>query len=210
MGMPVNAAESRPAAKRAGLALMIAGAALAVGSLGSALFDPLWVLMLLGFLCLAYGVPGLHRVQAPADGFAGRWGALLVPLGAAVMVLLGLIFLIWEALGDPPEEAPAFIDVAWMAAFAIFVIGVVLFAAGVIAARVFPRFAGVLMLVGLVAAVGIDMATGAFFEDDGATTQWGFYLGLPVFAIGLAWLGTAAWSSARSGHSASEPTTQRL
>jgi hypothetical protein len=210
MGMPVRSAESRSAAKRPGLALMVAGGALAVGSVGSALFDPLWVLMLVGFLCLAYGIPGLHRVQAPADGFAGRWGALLVPIGAAVMVLLGLVFLIWEAVGNAPQEGPVIVDVAWMTAFAIFVVGVLLFAVGVIKAQKFPRFAGVLILVGLVAAVGIDMLTGAFFEDEGGTTEWGFYLGLPVFAIGLAWLGYAAWGRERSERPAVEATTHRL
>lgn len=193
MDTSVTTAESRPRTKRAGLALMIAGAALVVGSVGSALVDGLWLAMLLGFLAMAYGVPGVHRAQAPADGFPGRWGALLVALGAAVMVLLGLAFLVWEVVGDPPAEGPAVVDVAWMVGFGAFVVGVLLFAVGVIRAQVFPRVAGILILVGLVAAVAIDMATGAFFEDDGATTEWGFYLGLPVLAVGLAWLGYAAW-----------------
>lgn len=198
MDTSVTSARSRSRTEGAGLALMIAGVAIAVGSVGSALVDWLWVAMLLGFLCMAYGVPGVHRFQAPADGLPGKWGAWLVVVGAAVMVLLGLVFLVWELVGTPPEEGPAAVDVAWMLGFAAFVVGVLLFAVGVLKANVLPRAAGVLILLGLVAAVGIDMATGAFFADDGDTTEWGFFLGLPVFAAGLAWLGYAARQRAAS------------
>ncbi len=154
--------------------------------------------MLVGFVGMVYGMPGVHAYQAPTDGPMGKWGALLIRYGGGVMALLGVIFLAWEAVGDPPEEGPGVVDAAWMVGFAAFAIGVILFAIGIIKARVLPPASGVLMLVGLVAAIGIDMATGAFFEDDSSTTEWGFFIGVPLFALGLAWAGYTVWKGRRS------------
>jgi hypothetical protein len=160
---------------------------------GTAAVDWLWVVMLIGFLGMVYGMPGIHEYQAPADGAFGKWGALLVRYGGAVLVLLGVVFLVWEAVGNPPDEGPAPVDAAWMIGFAAFAIGVVMFAIGIIKAKVLPLASGVLMLVGLVAAIAVDMATGAFFDDESTTTEWGFYIGVPVFALGLAWAGYEVW-----------------
>ncbi len=176
-----------------GLALVVAGIGIIIGTVGSELTEWLAIGLLVGVLGIAYGVPGVHRYQAPADGALGKWSAMLASFGASVLALLGIVFLAWEAVGDPPEEGPAWADVAWPVGFFALVIGVILFAIGVIRAKVLPMLSGVLMLLGLVSAVAIDMATGAFFEDDGSTTEWGFFIGLPVFAIGLAWAGYAVW-----------------
>ncbi len=188
---PTGKAQARE--KWPGLAVLIAGIAVIVGSLGSAAVDWLWVALLVGFLGMAYGMPGIHEYQAPADGALGKWGALLVRYGGAVLVLMGIVFLVWEAVGNPPDAGPALVDVVWMIAFAAFAIGVIMFAIGIIKAKVLPPASGVLMLVGLVAAIAIDMATGAFFENEPTTTQWGFYIGVPVFGLGLAWVGYAVW-----------------
>ena len=178
---------------RAGLVVVVAAGAIIIGSVGSAVVDGLWVLILLGFLGMVYGMPGLHRYQAPRDGWAGKWGALLVRYGGGLMVLLGIVFLVWELVGDPPEEGPGFVGALWMVGFAAFVIGVVLFAIGAIRAKVLPVASSVLMLGGLLAAIAIDMSTGAFFDDGSTTTEWGFYIGVPVFALGLGWAGYTVW-----------------
>lgn len=177
-------------ADKAGLALMVAGAGFFLGALGSAAVDWLWILVLVAFLALLYAIPAVHRLQAPADGPAGLWGTRLFTLGATVVVVLGVIFLIWEAVGDPPEEGGA-IDVIWMIGFFSFLVGFVLFIIGSIRAAMLERAALWLVVIGLVGAVAIDMATGAFFEDEnGTTTEWGFYLGVPLAGIGLAWMGS--------------------
>ncbi len=188
-----------PAANRSkvGMAALLAGAAFAIASLGSAVVDQMWILMLVGFALLVYAIPALHRHQAPADGRLGQWGGRLVALGGAVVLALGIVFLVWDAIGTPPEESGP-IDVFWMVGFFSFVIGVVLFSIGTLRARVFPRGAAALMLGGLLAALAIDMATGAFFEDEeGGTTEWGFYIGVPLFGLGLAWIGYTLWSQSR-------------
>lgn len=172
-----------------GTLTMAAGALFALGTLVSIAVDWAWFAILIGFALLVYVVPQLHRSQSPADGWAGRAGSLLVAAGAGLVVALGVVFLVLEAVGDPGE--PAWAGVLWMIGFFAFLIGVVLFAVGSAMARRFPPGAPLLMLIGLVAAVAIDMATGAFFEDDPSTTEWGVYIGVPLFGLGLAWMGYA-------------------
>ena len=186
---PVAAMDSR----KVGLATLIAGICFIVASIGSGVFEPFWILMIVGFALLAYSVPRLHRHQAPADGALGLWGSRLVAFGAVIVLALGVVFLVWELVGTPPEEDPGIIGPLWMIGFFGFAIGVVLFTIGSIRAKVFPQAAPTLMLVGLVAALVIDMATGAFFEDDGTTTEWGFFIGVPLFGLGLAWIGYSLW-----------------
>ncbi len=175
---------------------MVAGALFALGALLSAAVEWAWLAVIVGFTLLVYVLPRLHRFQSPADGWSGRIGSLLGAAGAVLMVTLGVIFLVWEAVGTPGE--PAWAGVLWMAGFFAFLIGVVLFAVGSAMARRFPTGAPVLMLVGPVAAVAIDMMTGAFFADDGSVTEWGFYIGVPLFGLGLAWIGYALAHASRA------------
>ncbi len=192
--MHTSTGVGRADSERAGLAVLIAGVALIIAALGSALTEWLWVIMLIGFIGLVYGIPGIHRYQAPADGAPGKWGAWLVRAGGLIVTLLGVVFLVWEAVGTVPEEDPAIIVPLWMIGFFGFAIGMILFVIGTLKANVLPRGAAILMIVGLVGAIAIDMATGAFFEDDtGTTTEWGFYIGVPLFGLGLAWLGNTVW-----------------
>ena len=188
-------------AKRVGAVTMAAGAAFALGALGSIAAEGAWALMLVGFAGLVYVIPKLHRHQAPADGWPGAVGAWLVPAGAAVVLILGVIFFVWEALGDPGE--PGWVGPLWAIGFGAFVLGVVLFGIGSLMAARFTRAAPALMLGGLVAALAIDMATGAFFQDEsGPITEWGFYVGVPLFGLGVAWMGYQLWAPETSA----EPT----
>jgi hypothetical protein len=184
---------SNTPAVRLGLLTMIAGAAFIAGALGSIAVDPAWVLIIAGFALLAFVVPRLHAYQAPADGWTGRWGARLTLFGAAIVVVLGVTFLLLELLTDPGE--PAWAGVMWMVGFVSFAIGIVLFGIGSAIAKRFTAAAPILMLVGIAAAVAIDLATGAFFQEDATTTPWGFYVGVPLFGLGLAWMGHTLWHS---------------
>ena len=188
-----------------GTLTMVAGAVFALGAVLSAAIEWAWIALPVGFALLAYALPQLHRFQSPADGWPGRIGSLLGAAGAGLMVTLGVILLVWEAVGTPGE--PAWAGALWMVGFFAFLIGIVLFAVGSAMARRFPTGAPVLMLVGLVAAVAIDMMTGAFFADDGSVTEWGFYIGVPVFGLGLAWMGHALRTSALA-HGAPAPIAE--
>ncbi len=193
-----TADKARARSRSAGLAVLVAGVAVIIGALGSAAADWLWVAILVGILGMVIGIPGVRDQQAPADGEPGRWGSLMIRYGGAVLVLLGLILLVWDAIGDPPEEAGSvFVDVLWMVALVTFVLGVILFAIGILKAKVLPAAAAILMLVGLVGGIALDMATGAFFSDEG--TQWGFLIGFSLFGLGMAWVGYTVFSGRTRG-----------
>lgn len=170
----------------------VAGVCVILGALGSAVTEWAWVFMIVAFAALAYALPQLHKVQAPGDGWVGRIGATLAAFGGSVIVMLSVIYAVWEMLGEPGD--PAWSEVAWVVGFFSFLVGIVLFAVGTMLADRLPRRAGALMLLSLVAAVGIDMATGAFFEDSGDTTEWGLYIGLPLFGVSLLWIAAAVGS----------------
>ena len=186
----------------AGLAVLVAGICLIIAPPLSAAFDPAWFLTLVAFAALIYGIPGLHRYQEPGDGAVGLWGSRLVLFGGGLVLALGIVFLIWEAVGTPPDDNEGgVIDILWMVGFFSFVIGMILFSIGAIRAQILPKVAAILIPVGLVLAIGIDMATGAFFgseEEMETATEWGFFIGVPIVGLGLAWMGYAAWKGQRA------------
>lgn len=188
----MSATQAMTTSKKIGLATLVAGLCFVIAPPLSQAIDPAWVLMLVGFALLLYAVPKLHRIQAPGDGPAGTWGARLVMFGGALMLALGVTFLIWEIVGTPPEEGGP-IGALWMLGFFSFLVGIIAFSIGSIRANVVPKVAPILLLVGIIVSVAIDMATGAFFESDSTTTEWGFILGVPLFGVGLAWIGYSLW-----------------
>lgn len=183
------------ASKNVGLVTVIAGLCFIIGAIGSEIADPVWIVLVLGFALLIYAVPRLHRHQAPADGAAGEWGARLVVFGGGLLILLALVYLVWDAVGDAPEDGPAWANILWPIGFFSFLIGIVLFAIATIRAKVFPTAAASLILIGLIAGVAIDMATGTFFEDDPEATAWGFIIGIPLAGVGIAWIGSTLMGS---------------
>jgi len=179
-------------ARTVGLITMLAGAFFVLGGGLGAAIEWSWLFIILAMALLLYAVPKLHRLQAPADGPVGVWGTRLFLLGAGLMVTLGVVFLVWEAVGDPGE--PAWGEVVWPIGFFSFLLGFVLFIIGSLKARVLDHVGLWLVPIGLVGAVVLDMVTGAFFEESPETTEWGFLLGIPLAGIGLLWIGYRLWS----------------
>ena len=180
-----------------GTLAMVAGAAFVVGTLLTIAAEWGWSLVVIGMALLLYVVPQLHRFQSPADGWLGRAGSPLVLAGAGLFVAPGVIFLIWSTVGEPAGAG-----LLWMIGFRTIglialILGTVLFGIGSAMARRFPPAAPLLMLVGLLGALAIDMATGAWVDDE-RTTEWGFYIGVPLFGLGLAWMGYVLRSEARA------------
>ena len=203
MAMNTGAAATGSEVRRTGLVTLLAGLGFVLGGGLDAVWEWGWVFLLAGFALLLYAVPQLHRRQAPSDGAVGLWGSRLFVFGATIVLILGVIFIIWEAVGDPGE--PAWADIAWPIGFFSLLVGFVLFVAGSLKARVLDPIGLWLVIVGLVGGVLVDMATGAFFEENGQTTEWGFYIGIPLAGLGLLWIGYKLWS----GRSAAGSTTAR-
>lgn len=205
----MSVTEATSTSKKTGLVTLIAGLCFVIAPPLSQALDPAWVLMLVGFALLLYAVPKLHRIQAPGDGAAGSWGARLVLFGGVVMLALGITFLVWEAVGTPPEEGGP-IDAVWMVGFFSFLVGIIAFSIGSLRADVVPKAAPILVLVGIVVAVVIDMATGAFFDSDGGATEWGFIFGVPLFGLGLAWIGYSLFNERSSTASRQDPAAPQV
>lgn len=150
------------------------GAGDALVSAGHALWLPLGV----------FALVGLHLRQEPGTGRLGTSGFLLAMLGTMV---IGAIYVSDLLLGPAIEaEAPQIFEeptktmiVSVLAGAACFVVGHLLFAVATLRARVFPRPAAVLYLVGAVLAIT------ALVGLPGATV---------VLHLGLAWLGWAVLS----------------
>lgn len=187
MGMESGNALAGADTRGVGLVSMLGGAGFVLGGALGAVAEWSWLFVLVGFASLLYAMPGLHRLQAPADGPMGNWGSRLYVFGASIILALGVIFLVWDAVGDPGE--PAWVELVWPIGFFSALIGFILFMIGSLKARVLDQIGLRLVALGLVGGVVLDMATGAFFEDNGDTTDWGLYLGIPLAGLGLLWLG---------------------
>lgn len=177
---------------RTALATLVAGVCFLLAGAVDPVTEWSWLFLLAGFALLMYAVPQLHRHQAPSDGAVGLWGSRLFVFGAAILVLVGVIFAIWEAVGDPGE--PAWSNIVWPIGFFSLLVGFVMFIVGSLKARVLDPIGLWLIVVGLIGGVVLDMATGAFFEDNGATPEWGYLLGIPIAGLGLGWIGYKLWS----------------
>lgn len=200
----MNTSSAAPSSKagRTGLITLLAGLGFVLGGGLDAIWEWSWLFLLGGFALLLYAVPQLHRHQAPADGGVGLWGSRLFVFGAAIVVLIGVIFAIWEAVGDSGE--PAWVNVVWPIGFFSLLAGFILFVIGSLKARILDSLGLWLVMVGLVGGVVLDMATGAFFEDNGETTEWGLFIGVPLAGLGLMWLGYKLRSERAAARSVTE------
>ncbi len=147
-------------------------------------------------LLLLAALPGLRAAQAGRDGALGGAGLSISVIALAILTILFLISAVADlVLGQDPEEAfPDWLEVFFPIGFFGAIIGLLIFGIAAIKANVFPRWGAILFAIGLPVGLAIDMATGAFFEGTGTTPEVGFYLGPPLFAIGLIWLGDSVWS----------------
>jgi hypothetical protein len=173
---------------------MAAGPVLiAAAFLSELVHDQLFYLVGLAMLLLLLALPALHARQAGRSGRLGLAGFVVAMIGAAILtVLFAAVGVAELLLGFDPDEADFLFPILVVGFFA-FLIGIVLFGIDTARVGVLPRWAGVLFALGLPLALVIDIITGAFFDGE-ETTPWGIYIGFPIFAIGLIWLGYALWS----------------
>ncbi len=189
-----------------GLSAMLAGIFLVVAFLLTELVsDDFFWLFGLFMLLLAVALAGLHARQARSSGRLGLGGFVVAMIGATIFVLLFAIVGVAQALfGFDPEES-AIVGVGLLVGFLGVLVGMVLFGIATARAGVFPRWAGVLLALGLPLTLAIDLLTGAF-ESEEEVFPLGAIIGFPIFAAGLIWLGYALWSEKAS---AAQPSRVR-
>lgn len=141
------------------------------------------LLALLAAVFLLAGLVGLYAGQAETSGGLGFLGFVVAFLGTALMV--GAF---WEsAFAEPAiaevapevfrlEQAPAWLDLGFTVTFALVSLGWLLFGIATLRARVYPRIAAILLIVGAVASLVPVRLTEL------------------ILAVAIGWLGVALFS----------------
>ncbi len=171
----------------AGLAALVSGAVSVMGDLLRLFVDvenatsattvpyaAVFLLYLLGGALLLLGLVGLYTSQAEEAGILGLAGFLIAFLGTVLLVgaLWFELFITPALTVEAPELAEAELGLAgFILVFLLGALGWILFGVATLRARVYPRWAAVLLIVGgLIAFVPIPMS------------------GI-VFSVAIAWLG---------------------
>ena len=150
----------------AGLAAVLSGASSVTGDLLSLVVDLesaesaatapyvfVFLLYLLGTMLLLLGLVGLYASQSKAAGALGLVGFLVAFLGTALVsgALWFELFITPSLAAEAPELAEAELGlVGFILSFLLVIIGWVLFGVATLRARIYPRWAAVLLIVGAV------------------------------------------------------------
>ncbi len=193
-----------------GLALLLSGLSSMIVALLhpnnyalNGVLDPFWrpahIVEGLASLLMVLGLVGLHLRQAEKAGRLGLIGFILALFGSAALVNTAMLF---EAYVFPylasqqaaPKSALDLIDPAGPLTGALLVetvssvvsgLGWFLISLATLRAGVLPRWAGWLLIGGIVLASVSFLTPGLWFFLNTSSA---------VFGIGLAWLGYALWS----------------
>ncbi len=115
-----------------------------------------FLLYLLGTVLLLLGLVGLYSSQSEPAGFLRLLGFLVAFLGTALVsgALWFELFITPSLAVEAPELAEAELGLAGFAiSFLLVVVGWVLFGVATLRARVYPRLAAALLIVGAVASL---------------------------------------------------------
>jgi hypothetical protein len=150
----------------------------------------LWIMGLMAAQLILLGLPALYAHQARQAGSLGAIAFVVVFIGMALVAgnayfgvfiqasLFDLIILAEEAGVNVQEPVAA--GIGFMTTLLLYTLGWLLFGLSSLRARVLPRWAAVVVLVGLVSGF-LFLATSFVL------------LAFPVTEIGIAWLGYALW-----------------
>jgi hypothetical protein len=194
---------TRERVRLAGLAGIAAAVLIVLAALlGEFVNDHFFALFVAAMILMAVGLIGFQARQRQR---AGRLGRIGMPLITIPLVMLAVLFgALWIAEGIFGADVEAWegigatmADVTVIVGFFTLLAGIVLFGIATIRANVLPRVAAILFLAGIPVALVIDIATGAF--DDETLTPYGLFIGFPILAIGLAWMGYALWTETGVG-----------
>ena len=146
-------------------------------------------LFLLSAILLLLSLPGMYAGQANAAGWLGLAGHVLLQAGVVLFIILAATPLVYPAIAGPiPENVPSF-----FLAIAL-TLGLVLTGIATVRAGVFPRWAGLLLLVATASFffgffVAELLPPTPRFVGQAGTALLGILLTLP-----LAWIGLSIWT----------------
>jgi hypothetical protein len=185
-----------------GLANVVAGILLLLGHLLGLGGDPEYgtvlggILVLTAHVTLVFALVALYAVQAEQSGLLGSLGMVLGVVGTTLVSGVVLV----EIAGASGAEVDAVLGAGLPSALALlgglaFLIGLIVFGVATMRAGVFPRLAGLLLIVG-------DMVFGAGSFAGAAATIFEI-VGALITCAALVWLGFSLLSG--SGTSAGQP-----
>jgi hypothetical protein len=162
----------------------------------NALWGPLWMTGFIATLLVLFGLPGLYLRQASRAGIVGFIGIVFTMLGLLLSMIAAPIFFI-TTLPYLATHAPAVFNNAFDAGIEPFglvggvllLLGLLLLGIATIRAAVFPRLAGILILVG-------GLFTPALILGDTLIVSLLGAVGLALAMVGFAWIGLRLTSSA--------------
>jgi hypothetical protein len=201
----------------AGLVSVFAGALIALAEILHpaeedlvAVHSPLWtpahMVWWLGVLLLQFGLIGLYARHAEKVGWLGLTGFVLTFFGAGLTA--GILFLqsavpliasrssliAYELLYGPP--------VVVLLNEGSFGGGIILFAVATMRARVYPRWAGLLVIY------GIALYLASWVPPDRVLSHAIALASNLTFGLGIAWMGYALWSEKQRGRGSAEPVLE--
>jgi hypothetical protein len=146
-------------------------------------------LRLLGIVLLLWALIGIYGRQSRAAGTFGLWAFVVVFLGAALVAgnTWAEVF-VWPTLaqvapgmvpGGFTTEASSYMAAGLTLSFPLFGIGMILFGVATFRAGVYPRWAAVLLIIGIPVTMFLDPTAGTFQESIGQML-WG----IAVAALG--------------------------
>lgn len=196
--------------RTSGLALLVGALLGVIGNvLSSVLFPdpsqylqyltPLFVIVTLvsfiGSLLFLLGLPAIAVRQAPRAGWLGFVGFILTFIGGLLFTsfsVVGLLIFPWLAQVAPKLIAgngpPPPFFVFFLVAGVLFAVGGVLLGIATMRAGVFPRWAGLLIIIGAVLNLVSFPLSGLIGNIVGTAS-------FILFALGLGWIGYTLWST---------------
>jgi hypothetical protein len=142
--------------------------------------------MLLASIMLLLSLPGMYARQANAAGWLGLVGYMLLQSGTVLMVVLASTPLLYPSLKEAPGENPAVFGLG-----IAFTLGLLLTSIATLRAGVFPRGAGILLLVAM-AGFFFDFFVAEFLPAMAGQVGSAFFAIL--LALALAWIGLSLWN----------------
>src|ERR687889_428021 len=141
-------------------------------------------LRLLSIVLLLWGLIGIYGRQLRAAGTFGLWAFVVVFLGTALIAgnVWAEVF-VWPTLAQVAPnmlswpifatEASSYMSVGLNLSFPLFGIGLILFGVATFRAGVYPRWAAVVLIIGIPVTMFLDPTPGSFQESIGQIL-WGF------------------------------------